>query len=282
MRHPLALMIVAPALLAGSPNSEMLVSTEWLAAHASDPALVILHVSGDRKIYQQEHIPGARFLAWSELGVTRDGIPEELPPTADLVRLLEACGVRNNSRIVVYGDQVLFAARAFFTLDYLGFGARTSLLDGGLGKWKAEQRPLSQSEPAPAKGELKPNLRPDAVIGIAELRAASDLAVIDTRSPADYAGEAANANLPRRGHIRGARNIFWRDLMTSGSAPVFRPREELSKIAAVPAGKTAVVYCVAGVQAAVNYFVLRYLDQPVRLYDGSLWEWSRSDAPMEP
>jgi thiosulfate/3-mercaptopyruvate sulfurtransferase len=272
---------------AAAPHLEMLVSTEWLAAHGGDAGLVILHVGIERKTYDEAHIPDAQFLPWSELAVSRNGVPYELPPVADLVRLFERCGVSNRSRVVLYGDMSgLAAARAFFTLDYLGLGARTAMLDGGLEKWRTEQRPLSQAAPPERQGRLTPKVRAEALIELDELRRIvksppADVVIVDTRSPGDYAGTAPNERVTRRGHIPGARNVHWRDLLTGVTLAPKEKVRSLYRNAGVTPGKTAIVYCDGGVGAAFNYFSLRYLGYKVRLYDGSMWQWSRTaDTPV--
>ena len=264
-----ALFSLAQGVAAGAPHPEMLVSTEWLAGHGNGPNLVLLHVGRDRKVYDEGHIPGARFVSWTELVITRDGVPNELPPIPDLVRAFERLGVAPDSRIVLYGEGPgPYAARVFFTLDYLGLGERTALLDGGLEKWRAEQRPLSQTEPPQKPGRLEPRVRQDALIEIDAVRralAAPDAVVIDVRAPADYAVA----------HLPGARNLPGRDLLAG--AVLRSPEEmlELWRAAGLAPGKTAIVYCNTGMMAALSYFTLRYLGHPVRLYDGSLLEWNR-------
>ena len=49
--------------------------------------------------------------------------------------------------MVLTGDPGgVLAARAYFTLDYLGHGDRAALLDGGLETWIAESRRTSREE----------------------------------------------------------------------------------------------------------------------------------------
>src|ERR1019366_2826707 len=118
---------------APATRQDMLVSTDWLSKHLTDANVVVLQVSANRNAYDAGHIPGARFVGLPELVVTRDGIPNELPPVADLKKVLEAAGVSDDSRIILYSDvSVLPATRAYFTLDYLGHGDQAALLDGGL------------------------------------------------------------------------------------------------------------------------------------------------------
>jgi thiosulfate/3-mercaptopyruvate sulfurtransferase len=133
-------MISVIASAAPAVRSDMLVSTAWLEQHLNDSNIVILQVSRDHTAYDAGRIPGARFLALSDIVVTRDGILNELPPAAALKSVFERLGVSDDTRVILYGDaSVLPATRVFFTLDYLGHQA-TALLDGGLHKWTAESR----------------------------------------------------------------------------------------------------------------------------------------------
>src|SRR6478672_10317274 len=100
---------------------EMLVTTGWLAENLSEPDVIVLCINSTPEFYTKGHIPGARQIKLS---------------------------VSNSSRVILYGERFnLLAARAYFTLDYLGVAARVALLDGGLEKWTAERRPLSTEIP---------------------------------------------------------------------------------------------------------------------------------------
>lgn len=273
MIRALTTLLFCAAALAAAANPQMLVSTDWLATHGQDRGVVLIQVSQDRQEYDAGHIPGACLLLFSEIAVTRNGVRNELPPAADLAAAFERCGVSNNSRIVLYGDRLgLYAARAFFSLDYLGLGGRAALLDGGIEKWRAEKRPLSQEAPAAGQGRIKPRLQRVAVIGLAEMRSVAvtppvSVVVIDARPLADF----------QAGAIPGARHAFWRDQLENTQIPTLRPPEDIQKLyeaAGLTRDKSAVTYCGSGVQASFSYFTLRYLGYRVRLYDGSMSEWN--------
>src|SRR4051794_12912349 len=147
-----ALVVSMFTLAQASPgpkiHTEMLVSTDWLAQHVNDPGIIILQVGRYRPEYEREHIPGARFIPSYELVSDRQELSFELPPVADLKRTLEAAGVGNKGRIIIYGMQAPpSTTRVYFTLDYLGLGDRVALLDGGIEKWKSEKRELSNKAP---------------------------------------------------------------------------------------------------------------------------------------
>ena len=280
----------APAL-----RSDMLVSTTWLAQHLNDPKVVVLHVSRDRTAYDAGHITGARFLALSDIVVTREGILNELPPAATLKNVFERAGVSDDSRVILYGDaSVLPATRAYFTLDYLGHES-TALLDGGLPKWKAESRPLSNETSAVMQGRLTPRPRPGVVV---EINAVKDLSfaatnapaaspvLVDARTAAEFAGTtAANAEIPRPGHIPGAANVYWMQGQASKDDMTLLPEASLRKLyesAGVTPDRPVVTYCNTGMQASQSYFTLKYLGYDTHMYDGSFSEWSNAkDAGVQ-
>src|SRR5579872_5088239 len=161
-----SLVVLSLGAAAQTPRvrTDMLVSTNWLDQHLKDANIVILHVSRDRKAFDEGHIPGARFVALSDIAITRDGILNELPPAATLKSVFERAGVSDDSRVILYGDtSVLPATRAYFTLDYLGHGA-TALLDGGLPKWTKESLPLAKDNPEVKQGSLTLRPRPEVVV----------------------------------------------------------------------------------------------------------------------
>jgi thiosulfate/3-mercaptopyruvate sulfurtransferase len=263
------------SLPAAGPRPDLLVSTDWLATRLDDPKLVLLHVTGEQKSYQAGHIPGARFLPWSELVTTREGIWTELPPVADLQRLFERLGVSDDTRVILYGDNlVLAAARAYFTLDYLGHGEHAALLDGGLEKWRAEGRAVSAQTPEWKPGRLTPHPRPEVVPDLEAVRnRAPGRILLDARPAAEYAA----------GHIGGAINLFWMDGLLSKDNPVLRPIPELRRLyetAGMPPGSRVVTYCWVGLQASESYFILKYLGYDPALYDGSFTDWSSKGAPV--
>ena len=287
------LSLVASA--ASAVRSDMLVSTAWLAQHLTDPNIVILQVSRDRATYDGGHIPGARFLALSDIVVTRDGILNELPPAAALKSVFERAGVSDDSRVILYGDaSVLPATRAYFTLDYLGHGA-TALLDGGLHKWTAESRPLAKETPEVKQGRLTPRPRPEVVVDINAVKdlsyaatnaPASSPALVDARTAGEFAGTtAASSEIPRPGHIPGAANLYWMQTQASKDDMSLLSEADLRKLyesLGVTPDRPVVTYCNTGMQASQSYFTLKYLGYDTRMYDGSFSQWSAAkDADVQ-
>ncbi len=271
---------------------KLLVSTEWLAQRLGEPNLVIIHVGRDSSSYRAGHIPGASLLVLSSILIQPPNLPNELPPVEHLVRAFEAVGVRNDRQVILYGDLGgLAAARAFFTLDYLGLGHQASLLDGGLEVWRAEGRPVETAAgaaAAAAPGSLRVTPRPEIVVDanwIARRLGREDLVLVDARPEAEYSGREPGSGVVRPGHIPGAVNFYWRDALVSPQQPLLLDSKTLeTRYRALGAreGVEIVTYCRTGMQSSHAYFVLRYLGYSPKMYDGSYIDWNaRAELPIE-
>lgn len=266
-----------------------LVTAAWLSQHLADPGTVVLHV-GERGEYDAGHIPGARFISLAVISRPHgEGLALELPPVERLRETFESLGVTDAGRVVLYfgKDWVSPLTRVFFTLDYLGVGDRTFVLDGGLPVWRAEGHPVTTEVPGPTRGAFTPRLRAEVVADLAWMRANLDapgISLIDARAPEFYTGEDdGNGRYPRPGHIKGARSLPFTQLVDDASR--FKGRDGLARLleqAGVVRGATVVSYCHIGQQATVIYFTARLLGYEAKLYDGSFEEWSpRTDLPVE-
>lgn len=275
-----------------SDGAALTVSTAWLAERLRDPDLVLLHVGAPAE-YPKAHLPGARLVRMDDISVSNHdhdkdtGLALELPPADVLRAKLEALGVSERSRIVVYfaNGWVTPATRAVFTLDAAGLGARTSLLDGGLAAWTAEGRPTTTEEPPPpAAGKLSPLKMQPLVVDAAWVRAnaaAPNVRVIDGRAAVFYDGVQAGG--PRKGHIPGARSIPYTEV--ADASMKFKSTADLAALfakAGVQKGDTVVAYCHIGQQGTAVLFAARLLGHPVKLYDASFQEWARrTDLPVD-
>jgi thiosulfate/3-mercaptopyruvate sulfurtransferase len=267
-------------------RSDMLVSTDWLAGNLNDPKLILIHVGQDRGIYDQGHIPGARFLDYNGITATRDGVFNQLPPVEQLQRSFSQLGVGDENRVILMSDmQGVLAARVYWTLDYVGYGDKAALLDGGLEKWKDEGHELSVNAPEVQSGRFSPRLNHQVVVSrqivedISWLNVnleAPDPVLLDARQPEAYRGAMKSKIMPLGGHIPGAVNVYYLDTLADREIPVFKPVEELRRMyaaAGVEPGRKVVTYCWVGMMASHAYFTLKYLGYDVALYDGSFTEW---------
>ncbi|WP_437597031.1 rhodanese-like domain-containing protein [Sorangium sp. So ce590] len=191
---------------APQPGASLLRSPAWVAAHLDDPSVVVIHADRDRRTYDREHIPGARFLSVDALAVDRD-VPNELPPLADVKAAFERAGVVDGSQVVLYGGMDgLAPARAFFALDVIGHGHRAALLDGSLGAWRAEGHPISSEAAEPRPGTLTSKPEPERVVDADWVAAHLDdpgVVLVDARPPDESGADASTC--PSSAGRRGGR-----------------------------------------------------------------------------
>jgi thiosulfate/3-mercaptopyruvate sulfurtransferase len=291
----LAALLFMPGLLptqdAGPKlRPEMLVTTGWLAEKLSEPDVIVLCIDSTPEFYSKGHIAGAKQIKLEDIAVTRDGIPNELPPVETLKHVFEAAGVSNSSRVILYGERLnLLAARAYFTLDYLGVAARAALLDGGLEKWTAERRPLSTEIPQSKTATLVVSPRPEILVDIKTMRELSQkkpgsATLLDARPTKEFTGEQLSENVAKAGHIPGAKGLYWMDMLVSRQNPVLKPEAELRRMYSevnAKADQPLVTYCRTGMQSSFDYFVAKYLGYDPSMYDASFFEWGKKDLPTE-
>ena len=288
----LATLLCATSILAHSQvprvNESLVVNTDWLATHLNDESLVLLQV-GEKDEYTAAHIPRAQFIQLADISTPRSqGLTLQLPAVEQLKATFEKLGVSDSSRIVIYfsKDSLTPTARVFMTLDYLGLGNRTSILDGGLPAWRTAGKPVTAEVVEPRKGTLTPRPSKNLVVDSEWVKnnlSNPGVRILDARAPQFYSG-VEQGRMPRAGRIPGAQNIPFSSLVEESnnkfkSASVLR---ELFVHAEVKPKTTIATYCHIGQQASLLYFVARYLGYDAHLYDGSFEEWSsKPELPVE-
>ena len=262
----------------------VLVSVDWLAEHLQDSSIVLLHVGMPSASSSGEFIPRARFMNYQEIVQVRDGLIVEMPPVDELIEPFEVAGVSDASLVVLYGSPAHLPARAYVTLDYLGHGARTVVLDGGLEAWKAADHPVEATPAQGPRGLFTPITRGDVLVSaewIEERLFGPEIALIDSRPEGEYTGRVPTRVGARAGHIPGARNLYWEDLLVASENPVLRDSTDVV-IQFLQAGAndraTVVNYCWVGMRASYTYLIAKHLGYDTRLYDGSWNEWSMNDS----
>jgi thiosulfate/3-mercaptopyruvate sulfurtransferase len=267
-------------------NLSALVTGAWLQARLGDPGILVLDIDSRPDVYDAGHIPGSHFVALSAIPLL-GGAGFEPPPTESLEAALEAAGVSDAVHVVIASRSPLSATRLWLTLDYLGHGDHTSILDGGTARWKAEGRPLATGVPAVRRGSLTPRPRPQSIVSADWIAARLDdpgVVLIDARAESEYTSvDGGTAGQASAGHIPGAGHLFWESLIVARETdPSLRSLDALrARFEAVGAGpgRTLVAYCVIGTRASMVYFVGRLLGYDVRLYEGSWHEWAGRDLP---
>ena len=265
----------------------MVVSTDWLATHLHDSNLVILSV-GDKKDYDEGHIPGTLWVDYMATHLMEShGLSLEMPPMSQLVEVFGKLGVNNDSHIVLYQskDWLSPTARVYLTLDVMGLGRQTSILNGGMLAWRAENRPVETETRAVTPGTISPCPQDDVITDLSYVSANlhhPGVKIIDARLSNYYTGET-QPDGQRSGHIPGAANIPYTSVVDDkGKLLPAGALQSLFRNAGATPGDRVVSYCHVGQQASAIYFVARYLGFDARMYDGSWEEWSaHKDLPAE-
>ena len=270
-----------------APGIPLVVNGEWLQSRLGQPGLLVLQV-GDRRLFESEHVPGARQVTFDMISTphAEGALSLELPSADTLRARFERLGISDDSRIVVVfsGNWTTAGTRLLLTLDHLGLGAQSALLDGGLSRWKQEGRPVSADVASVTPGRLSKRPVKQVTVDAATVQAHAKGAghrIVDARAPVFYAGRGHGNHRP--GHVPGAVNIPFTSVFDDSLRVVGRDSlERLFTNAGVQKGDTILAYCHIGQQATAVVFAARLLGRPVKLYDGSFEDWSRrTELPTE-
>lgn len=274
----------------------LIVSTEWLAEHLNSPDVRIIDASWylpqmgrDAKAeYRDEHIPGAVFFDIDEICDLDADAPHMLPRPEKFASRMRKLGIGDGNRVIIYdGHGLLSAARVWWMFRAMGHDD-VAVLDGGLPKWKAEERPLSDMPPVPRERHYTARLNNLIVRDLGQVLRNTEARreqVIDTRAPGRFDGTEPEPRAGMRsGHIPGAVNIPFNTLLNDDNT--MKSPGDLQKMfeaAGVDSNTPSVTSCGSGVTAAVVYLGLTVAGhRHVALYDGSWSEWgSREDTPIE-
>jgi thiosulfate/3-mercaptopyruvate sulfurtransferase len=268
-------------------RDQLLVTPTWLAQHASDKDLVILHV-GTAAGYQAKHIPGAHLLEPNGLTVkSPEGLVTELPPPDELRAQMQALGISDKSHVIVYSenDGIARATRIILTMDAAGFGERASLLDGGLKAWEASGHATTADAPPATMVVLSPLKMQSRIVTADTVQShlkTPGYTIVDARAPEFYNGEKPGSENAVLGHVPGAHNIPFTSV--TGPDGKLKSPEELKALfaqAGVKPGDHILAYCHIGIQATAVIFAARTLGMEAELYDGSFQDWSKRGLPVE-
>jgi thiosulfate/3-mercaptopyruvate sulfurtransferase len=277
-----------------SPKSRWLVSTDWLAEHLKDHNVAV--VDGSYLVLQKRdahaeylagHIPGAVFFDVDKVSDHSTELPHMLPGPKQFGEVVGALGIGNDTTTVVYDSLGLYsAARVWWTFRI--FGAKNVfILDGGLPKWKTENRPLETGDTKRPPQEFNAEMNVGAVAMLADVRFAltgESAQVVDARSADRFSGKAPEPRPGlRSGHMPGAFNVPFDRVLDKGNLASRERIEAAFKDAGVDVDKPIITTCGSGLTAAILTFALESIGKtPQGLYDGSWTEWgARPDLPVK-
>jgi thiosulfate/3-mercaptopyruvate sulfurtransferase len=273
--------IIQPA---ASEDVSLLVSPAWLHEHLHDPNLVVLQVSFLKLDYDREHIEKSEYLWPGSLAPDSPEGSLNIPDLKKATELLESLGISNTTHVVVSfcNNDVSMSSRIFLTLEYLGLKGHVSFLDGGLEGWKKAGFLPTTEVPVVKKGSFTPHVDPvivDHTYVLNHLNTPNTI-IVDARMKRYYDGEPVGN--PRDGHITGAKNIPYTDLINQNRFKSLDQLQSYFTPVDPTKSKELVTYCFIGQTASVVYLAGRMLGYTMKLYDGSMQEWSRmKELPME-
>jgi len=270
---------------------ETVVETEWVAEHLNDPGVRLVEVDEDTSLYAQTHIPGAiTFDWWKDL---EDPVRRDVITGKAFAAKLGVAGIGDSTTVIFYGDKNnWFATYAYWLFRYNQHD-NVKIMNGGRQKWISEGRPTSTAPAVsvPAQHSVR-SVRPDfRALRDHVLASIGTAAIIDVRSPREFAGEIIapeaypQEGAQRGGHIPGAANVPWGQAVREDGT--FKSVEELRQLYAgkgVTPDKEVIAYCRIGERSSHTWFVLTELlgYKNTRNYDGSWTEYgSIVGAPIE-
>ena len=273
-----------------------LVSTDWLQLHLADENLVILDGSfflpaqqrDAQAEYLRGHIPGAQFFDIDAVADHSVPLPHMLPSPRQFAEAVGAMGVGDRTHVIAYdSNDFMASARLWWTFRVFGHD-RVSVLDGGLVKWQAEGRAVTDEMSLPRKQSFVAGFRPELVRDLGqmlELIREGGTPILDARSPGRFtAAEPEPRAGLRGGHIPGSRNLSFRQLLDNDSRSMKSPEvlDGLYRQAGIDPSMPVVTTCGTGVTAAILALALYRLgNDQVAVYDGSWTEWGgRGDTPV--
>jgi thiosulfate/3-mercaptopyruvate sulfurtransferase len=264
----------------------LLIEASQLADSLHEPKLLILDTSSADN-YAKHHVPGAVHIAPAALQCGVKPAVGKLPAPDQLQALFSRVGLTADKHVIVYDDEGGgWAGRLIWTLDVIGH-RNYSYLNGGLQAWLSGGHPSEDVANLPPPSEIDITIDSTPIAEIEDfinLLGNSQLGIWDARSPEEYRGEKVLAQ--RGGHIPGAVNLDWLELIDNGNDMRLK---NLSALQArldhigLSADKTIITHCQTHHRSGLSYLLMKILGYPhIKGYHGSWGEWgNREDTPIE-
>jgi thiosulfate/3-mercaptopyruvate sulfurtransferase len=280
-------------------NSDALVSTQWLADHMNAPDVHIVDATwflpnsgrDPRAEFEQQHIPGAVFFDVDGVVDSNNPLPHMLPSPEKFSSAMRELGLGDGNRIVVYDTTgtVMAAHRVWWTIRVFGH-EDVAVLDGGLGKWVAEGRPVEDMAARLSRRHFTSHVNNTLVRSREQILHNLETGreqVIDVRSAGRFNGtEPEPREGLRSGRIPGSMNLPFQKVLDMDNHGTMRPAAELKVIfeeSGLDLSKPIVTSCGSGVTASTIAFALHMIGKDdVAVYDGSWTEWGADETcPIE-
>ncbi len=277
-------------------STDILVSTDWLEGQLGRADLAIVDASWHmpasgregRAEFDASHIPGAVHFDIETISDPSSDLAHTMPSAQTFEQAAGALGICETMEIVVYESEFPFSAPRVWLMFCLMGARRVHVLDGGLAKWRAENRPLTDTPSARPPASFHARFDAARVASFDEMTAIvrdRTAQVVDARSNPRFTGaEPEPRPGMRSGHMPGAVNMHYAGFARDDGT--FKAPGELADMfaaAGIDTDRPVVASCGSGVTAAVPLLALALIGHETgRLYDGSWSEWGgRADTAIE-
>ncbi|MFZ0788146.1 MAG: sulfurtransferase [Chromatiaceae bacterium] len=278
-----------------------MVDAEWVAENSCRDDVRVLDIRSEKidgesqTEYAQGHIPCAVHSDYVKAGwrTKADGVPGMLPTIDQLERLIGGLGIDQTTQVVIAplaqdAKSVAAAARVYWTFKVLGHD-RVAILDGGTRGYPTKgSRALTVGAVTAQPREFDARLQSSMLVSRDEIPAAAErgVALVDYRRADEHLGITRNAKTLQPGTLRGARNLplEWLTVDNGGTMRSPQALRQLMAVAEIDSESPQIAFCNTGHNSSLGWFVASELlgNRQVRLYDGSMAEWTRvADLPID-
>ena len=257
----------------------MLTSTAELEKILDDPSLIVIDTRSFQE-YSHGHIPNAINLdlfSFHWIDTSQKGISSF---NQQFEKIFSYVGITEEKKVIFY-DNVsgMLAARGVWLLEYFSH-PQVSMLDGGITKWKSEERTVNtipiNYKPANFSGKSNTKILVGFEYILANL---NKIIILDVRSKEEFGGGLVRA--ARGGHIPTSTNVdYTKNIAEDGT---FKNNEQLSHLYQLPKDAEIITYCQGAYRAANTYLALKKIGfTNVKVYLGSWGEWgNKLDLPID-
>ncbi len=228
----MTLPAITPPDQRGYADASIFVTTEWLAEHLDDSAVRIVDTNYPRE-YEKAHIPGAvgvvdNYYKTSLEDRTHIQGPDQFAAT------MSSLGISNETSVVAVDSHGgLYSLRLLWSLHYYGH-INLKILDGGMPKWTAENRPVTADPVSYPPGAFTPRENREIIALKEDVLAAiddRDTVILDVRSDGERDGSNKRGG-KRGGFIPNSVHLEWVNFHTDGEVPTIKHADELRNMLA--------------------------------------------------
>ncbi len=278
-----------------------LVETGWLADNLNNVVTLDVRKDDFAAFTVTGHIPGAALVNWGKVRANRllNGVYVQyiIPSREDFNALMQAAGVNQDSAVVITcrgtnGEEAAFATRLYWSMKYYGFD-NVAVLNGGTTKWMNEKRAVSLAASAPVPGNFTALAERMEIFGTTQdvlavldtevnknkVMSGKETQLVDGRELNYYLGSAIKPYVSARGHIPTGKDFPLHMMVNAGAPATFTPTNVLLQALEamhIDPYSSIIIYCNSGHEGSALWFFLHEIvgNQDVKLYDGSMHEWT--------